>query len=159
MVSSSCKTLILGGGMAGLVAAAAAGLPVYEDEESPGGICSSYYLRRGDKTRVHNPPKDGEAYRFELGGGHWIFGGEPLVLQFMRSFAPLQSYARRASIYFPDRSAFVPYPIQNNLKHFEPEIVEKALREMLEASKSIQKPGTMAKWLELCFSTTSMLLF
>jgi len=153
------KTLILGAGMTGLAAAAASGLPVYEAEDSPGGICSSYYLRSGDKTRLHNAPKEGEAYRFELGGGHWIFGGDPLVLQFMRSFVPLQSYARRASIYFPDRSAFVPYPVQNNLKHFEPEIIEKALREMLEASKSNQKPRTMAEWLELSFGKTLTQLF
>src|SRR5260370_38649047 len=77
----------------------------------------------------------------------------------MRSFAPLQSYARRASIYFPDRFAFLPYPIQNNLKHFEPEIVEKALREMLEASKSNQKPRTMAEWLEVSFGKTLSELF
>jgi protoporphyrinogen oxidase len=159
VASSSSKTLILGAGMTGLAAASASGLPVYEAEESPGGICSSYYLRGCDKTRLHNPPNDGEAYRFELGGGHWIFGGDPLILQFMRSFAPLQRYSRRASIYFPDRAAFVPYPIQNNLKYFEPEIIEKALQEMLEAAKGNKEPRTMAEWLELSFGKTLSELF
>jgi protoporphyrinogen oxidase len=159
MGSSSSKAVILGAGMTGLATACASGLPVYEAEETPGGICSSYYLRAGETTRLHAPPRDGEAYRFELGGGHWIFGGDPLVLQFIKSLAPLQSYARRSSVYFPGRPAFVPYPIQNNLKYFEPEIIEKALREMLEAAKANHEPKTMAEWLELSFGKTLSELF
>lgn len=71
------KTVILGGGMTGLAAGYASGLPIYEASERPGGICSSYYSRPGDSTSYAQPPADGEAYRFELGGGHWIFGGDP----------------------------------------------------------------------------------
>ena len=66
--------LILGGGMTGLAAGWASGLPVYEADTAPGGICSSYYIRPGSQERLHRPPEDGEAYRFEIGGGHWIFG-------------------------------------------------------------------------------------
>jgi len=63
------KIIILGAGMTGLAAGYASGLPVYEAEEAPGGICSSYYVKPGSNKRLHKAPKDGEAYRFEIGGG------------------------------------------------------------------------------------------
>lgn len=159
MKPSSPKALILGAGVTGLAAAWASGLPVYEAEEAPGGICSSYYMRPGDKTCLHEPPSDGEAYRFELGGGHWIFGGDPLVLQFIGSLAPLKSYARRSSVYFPDRGTFVPYPLQNSLKYLESEVIERALREMAEATSSNYRPQTMAEWLEASFGRTLCEIF
>src|SRR5271157_1710 len=83
--------LILGGGMTGLAAGWASGSPVYEAEEAPGGICSSYYVRPGSRERLHDSPQDGEAYRFEIGGGHWIFGGDPAVLRFIRRLAPVKT--------------------------------------------------------------------
>ena len=64
--------LILGGGITGLSAGLVSGLPVYESETVPGGICSSYYLTPGGSDRLFDSPEDGEAYRFEIGGGHWI---------------------------------------------------------------------------------------
>jgi len=39
------ETFILGAGMTGLAAGMISGLKVYEAEEVPGGICSSYYLK------------------------------------------------------------------------------------------------------------------
>ena len=63
--------------MTGLAAGLVSGLPVYEAEETSGGICSSYYVQPGSRERLHTQPTDGEAYRFEIGGGHWIFGGDP----------------------------------------------------------------------------------
>ncbi len=71
------QTLILGAGVTGLAAGYASGLPVYEAASAPGGICSSYYVRPGSTQRLSQAPADGEAYRFEIGGGHWIFGGDP----------------------------------------------------------------------------------
>ena len=53
---------IIGGGMTGLATGMASGFGVLERLDHPGGICASY-------------ERDG--YRFELGGGHWIFGGDP----------------------------------------------------------------------------------
>ncbi|MGA2301742.1 MAG: protoporphyrinogen oxidase-like protein [Candidatus Acidiferrum sp.] len=158
MKQSSTKMLILGAGVTGLAAGWVSGLPVYEAEEAPGGICSSYYLRPGNKTRLHSPPDDGEAYRFEVGGGHWIFGGDALILQFIESLTPLKSYDRRSSVYFPDRGMFVPYPLQNNLKYLDPEIIEKALREMAGAAHN-HRAQTMAEWLEANFGRTLYDLF
>lgn len=66
---------ILGGGITGLAAGLSSGLPVLEAAPEPGGICSSYYVRPGSDQRLAHAPSDENAYRFELGGGHWIFGG------------------------------------------------------------------------------------
>lgn len=152
-------TIILGAGVTGLAAAWASHVPVYEAEETPGGICSSYYLCPGDSRRTHQAPDNGEAYRFELGGGHWIFGGDPLILRFIASLTPLRSYNRCSSVFFPDRGMFVPYPVQNNLKHFDAKIIEKALCEMSKAIDRPQRVKTMAEWLEASFGPTLYELF
>ena len=52
---------ILGAGMTGLAAGLASGLPVYEAADTPGGICSSYYIRPNDQQKYHIAPDDGEA--------------------------------------------------------------------------------------------------
>jgi protoporphyrinogen oxidase len=150
---------ILGAGMTGLAAGVASGLPVYEASEVPGGICSSYYIRPGDSERLYSTPKDGEAYRFELGGGHWIFGGDPLVLHFIRSLAPVKSYLRKSSVFLPQKNLFVPYPIQNHLRYLGPEIAAQALHEMVVASMANQPINTMADWLRACFGPTLCDLF
>jgi len=150
---------ILGAGMTGLAAGVASGLPVYEASEVPGGICSSYYIRPGDSERLYSTPKDGEAYRFELGGGHWIFGGDPLVLHFIRSLAPVKSYLRKSSVFLPQKNLFVPYPIQNHLRYLGPEIAAQALHDMVVASMANQPINTMADWLRACFGPTLCDLF
>src|SRR5271165_1782430 len=109
------RILILGGGMTGLAAGYASGFPVYEAKEAPGGICSSYYMRPEGQERLHSAPADGEVYRFEIGGGHWIFGGDPAVLRLVRTLAPTKAYERRSGVFFPDEDLYVPYPLQNHL--------------------------------------------
>ncbi|MEM4217607.1 MAG: hypothetical protein QXZ09_06260 [Candidatus Methanomethylicaceae archaeon] len=153
------EIFILGAGMTGLAAGMVSGLPVYEAEESPGGICSSYYIRPGDSNRLHTAPKDEEAYRFEIGGGHWIFGGDPLVLRFIRSIASVKSYIRRSAVYLPDLNLFVPYPIQNHLRYLGQELAAKALREIVAATLSNRPVETMADWLQSNFGTTLCELF
>jgi len=44
--------MILGGGMTGLGAGMASGLPIYETEETPGGIGASYYVCPGHTWRL-----------------------------------------------------------------------------------------------------------
>ena len=66
--------LILGAGFTGLAAGYATGWPVVEASDVPGGLGASYYMLPGAPARDPLPPDDGEAYRFEVGGGHWIFG-------------------------------------------------------------------------------------
>lgn len=145
------KSYILGGGVTGLAAGIASGLPVFEAAESPGGICSSYYVRPGGNQRLAQAPQDGEAYRFEIGGGHWIFGGDPMVLRFIRSLAPVKSYTRRSSVYFRQTDRYVPFPLQNHLRAMDTETAGQALCEMT-------RPGngwmTMKEWLECNFGPT-----
>jgi protoporphyrinogen oxidase len=143
--------------MTGLAAGWASGLPVYEAEVVPGGICSSYYLRPGRKERLPYPPEDGEAYRFEIGGGHWIFGGDPLVLRFIRSLTPIRAYERKSGVFFPDRRLTVPYPLQHHLGYLGKEVSTKALAEMLTGPK--KNPRTLSDWLESSFGPTLTELF
>jgi len=150
------NTLILGAGMTGLAAGIASGLPVVEAAASPGGICLSYRMRAGDKEPLPDDTDDEEVYRFENGGGHWIFGGDPAVLHFIRRLVPVQHYARRSSVYFPDTGAYVPYPIQNHLRHLDKPIALSALEEMAQPAP----PGnTMADWVEGNFGATLAELF
>jgi protoporphyrinogen oxidase len=105
------NTIILGGGMTGLAAGMASGLPVLEAADASGGICSSYYLCPGTTDRLATAPHHGEAYRFEIGGGHWIFGGDPAILHLIRTLTPVKSYQRRSSVYFCQGDRYVPYPL------------------------------------------------
>ncbi|MGA3324960.1 MAG: FAD-dependent oxidoreductase [Terriglobia bacterium] len=150
--SKRSPVVILGGGMTGLAAGWASGLPVYEAEEAPGGICSSYYIRPGTQERLSQPPPDDEAYRFEIGGGHWIFGGDPAVLRLIRKLAPAQLYQRKSSVFFPEQNLYVPYPLQNHLGYFNKELRSKALVEILTTPKG--RFRTMADWMVQSFGAT-----
>jgi protoporphyrinogen oxidase len=138
--------------MTGLAAGWASGLPVYEAEQAPGGICSSYYICPGGKERLPWPPRDGEAYRFEIGGGHWIFGGDPAIVRFIRKLAPTKTYQRVSSVFFPDERLYVPYPLQNHLGYLGKEVRTQALVEMLTTPKG--RFRTMAEWLVQSFGPT-----
>ncbi len=149
--------IIIGAGMTGLAAGMVSGLPVYESETVPGGICSSYYLTPGSGERLYKSPEDGEAYRFEIGGGHWIFGGDPAVLHFIKSLGPVKSYNRKSSVYFSKLGLYVPYPIQNHLSSLGKDIAAKAISEIINAPDGT--PKTMADWLEMSFGKTLLELF
>ncbi|HHJ51070.1 MAG TPA: protoporphyrinogen oxidase-like protein, partial [Phaeodactylibacter sp.] len=153
------KILILGAGVTGLAAGWASGLPIYEAAAEPGGICSSYYVRPSDETRLHEAPADGEAYRFEIGGGHWIFGGDPLILRFINALAPVKSYQRHSAVYFPDQNRFVPYPLQNHLRHFGQQVVSQVLEEIVSGQFCHNETVTMADWLQASFGRTLYDLF
>lgn len=153
------KRLILGGGVTGLAAGCTSGLPVFEAAEVPGGICSSYYVRPGTTERLHVAPADGEAYHFELGGGHWIFGGDPAILQFIRSLVGTSTYFRKSSVYFPRTRQYVPYPLQNNLRSLGAEVASRALVEMSRANPVVGPGTTMKTWLRDSFGPTLGELF
>lgn len=150
------KNFILGAGMTGLAAGFASGLTVFEANENPGGICSSYFLKPGDQQKRMHPPEDGEAYRFEIGGGHWIFGGDTLILNLLKRFADLKEYRRRSSIFLKSRKLFVPYPIQNHLKHIDRDTATQALLEMTNGQGATR---TMKEWLTKNFGPTLCGLF
>jgi protoporphyrinogen oxidase len=150
------QQIILGGGVTGLAAGVAGAGPVFEATPHPGGICSSYYVRPGSSERLHTAPRDGEAYRFEIGGGHWIFGGDPAVLQFIKSLTPTQSYSRKSSVFLPNEKLYTPFPIQNHLRVLGPERAQRAINEMTSPSG---EEATMKDWLRRNFGQTLFDLF
>lgn len=150
------KTLILGAGMTGLAAGVVSSLPVVEAAANPGGICLSYRMRPGDAQPLPESDTDDEAYRFENGGGHWIFGGDPVVLQFIRRLVPVKHYTRRSSVYFPDTGVYVPYPLQNHLRYLDTALAVAALGEM---SRPVATGNTLADWLTGNFGDTLSRLF
>jgi len=150
------RVVILGAGVTGLAAGYASGRPVYEALDGPGGICSSYYLTPGSARRSARPPRGGEAYRFEVGGGHWIFGGEPATLRFIGGLTPMKRYIRRSSVYLRGSRRLIPYPLQNHLRYLGRAVARNAAREM-ESAKGT--PDTMARWLKMVFGPTLYGLF
>lgn len=156
---STDKVFILGAGMTGLAAGMASKLPIFEAKEAPGGICSSYYIRPGDNTHLEIRPQDGEAYRFEIGGGHWIFGGDPLVSQLIQNLTPIKTYSRCSSVFLPEKALFIPYPLQHNLRFLEAKTAARALQEMAEGMMIRTDSKTMAEWLETSFGSVLCELF
>ncbi len=151
------KVFILGAGVTGLSAGYVSGLPVYEAENAAGGICISYYMKTGSKERMFKAPADGDAYHFETGGGHWIFGGEPDIKEFIAKLSPYKTYERKSSVYLPDQKLFVPYPLQNNLSFLDGTLADRAFGEILNPPK--KKIKTMKDWLEANFGKTLSQLF
>jgi protoporphyrinogen oxidase len=150
------NTLILGAGMTGLAAGIASGLRVFEAADNAGGICQSYYMRAGETQTLVECPPDEEVYRFENGGGHWLFGGDPTVLHFIRNLLPVNTYERRSSVFFPDTGVYVPYPIQNHLRFLDSPTRLAALTEMTRPSGPV---NTMDDWLRESFGATLYRLF
>jgi protoporphyrinogen oxidase len=136
------RTIVLGAGVTGIAAGRASDGVVYESCDRPGGLCASYYLSPG--------------YRFEIGGGHWIFGGDPSIRRLMRAATPMKTYRRRSAVYFSKQQRYVPYPLQNNLGHLEPAIAQQAAAEM--AAAAAREPGrpagSMKAWLTERFGPT-----
>ncbi len=157
-VFSKRESIVLGAGMTGLAAGLACGCPVLDQSATPGGICSSYYMRANSTERLSIETNAGEdAYRFEVGGGHWIFAGDHVLSRFLASFGSLTLYDRRSSVFFPDLELYVPYPLQNNLRCLPKEIRQQALAEMSSAESGITR--TMAESLIARFGVTLTNLF
>ena len=151
------EDVILGAGMTGLAAGWASGMTTYESEQRAGGICRSYYIVPGSGAVLPHAPADGSAYRFEVGGGHWIFGGSPIVLRFMSRFTAMKRYRRRAVVFFPEQDLTVPYPLQYHLSYLGKDIAAQALEEMRNAPPA--NGPTLAAWIEQAFGPTLAKLF
>ncbi len=156
MKAQHSHLMILGAGMTGLAVGLASGATIYEASAVPGGICASYYLRPGDATMLHDAPADGEAYRFELGGGHWIFGADAMMRRFMEHHVELERHERLSSVYFRDTLTYVPYPLQNHVRYLGSEVAAQALREIAQPHNGAR---TMRDWLLANFGATLCDLF
>lgn len=151
------ESIILGAGITGLTAGYKSGLPIFEAEDGPGGICASYYIKSGRKVTLMESPADNEAYRFEIGGGHWIFGADAGILRFIRALTPVESHTRLSSVYFSKNHLRIPYPIQHNVKLFDRKIADKIVKEMQNISK--RPSSTLKEWLASNFGPTLCELF
>jgi protoporphyrinogen oxidase len=143
--------------MTGIAAAWASRFTAYEAESHAGGICRSYYCATGSTTPLQAPPGDGGAYRFETGGGHWMFGADPVISGFLERFGVLRPYRRRAAVFFPDSGLTVPYPLQYHLSYLGKDVAEAALEEMRKAPPEL--PTRLSDWLAQCFGPTLTALF
>jgi protoporphyrinogen oxidase len=148
---------VLGAGVTGLAAGMASGLPVYEACESPGGICASYYVSPDGQTRSSRPFD--ECYRFELGGGHWLFGGDRATLALINSLAPCRSYTRRSAVDLGRTTGRVAFPLQHHLAQLGTEIAARALSEIESADAPDRATATMSSWLRAHFGPTLCDLF
>lgn len=131
---------------------------MYEKKEFPGGICSSYYMKSGNKERSTLRSLDEDDYRFEYGGGHWIFGSDRETLRFLARFDHLHAYDRKSSIYLPAYDVFVPYPLQNNLRHLPEEKSKEIISDIVNNRRSAGD-GSMHDWLEHHFGKSLSSLF
>jgi len=143
--------------MTGLAASWISGRPAFEAAALPGGLCRSYHLRPGESEPLADAPEDGLAYRFENGGGHWVFGGDPMLNVCLSGFGEWRRYQRKSSVFFPESRLFVPYPLQYNLHRIEPTMAAWAFDEMRRAPANPH--GTMAEWVEQVFGSTLTELF
>lgn len=151
---ASCP-IILGAGVAGLVAGNRTAFEIYEANSYPGGTCTTYYMGlSGEKSYYRN---NENTYRFERGGGHWIFGSDSKVLEFVNLFSPVRSYTRASAVYFPNEDMYVPYPIQNHLSYLPQDVKKRILSEILQGRTS--NIHTLADWLESSFGKTLCRLF
>ena len=143
--------------MTGLAAGFTTRAPVFEARDFAGGICSSYYRRPGHPGRLFRPPDTPDAFRFEIGGGHWIFGGDPEIIGFLSQFCSLKSYARRSAVRLAGSAELVPYPLQYHLGFLSQEVSNRALKELNEAGGGDQT--TMQSWFAEHFGASLGRLF
>ncbi|MFN8038281.1 MAG: FAD-dependent oxidoreductase [Acidimicrobiales bacterium] len=141
--------LVLGGGVTGLAAARAAGptATVLEAGATPGGLCATYH-RTPAGERLASPPADGEAYRFEVGGGHWLFGGDAETVAAIEALVPCRTHRRRSSVRLADGTS-VGFPLQHHLAALDDEVRDRALAELLGGDADHAAgdgPSTMADW-------------
>lgn len=132
------KTIILGAGISGLAAGIKTGFSIYEAKSYPGGLCYSY--------------QSGKAF-FEYSGGHWIFGHDKKLFNYLNNLSPLNWHKKDCAVFFPKEKLFVPYPLQKNLS-FLPLELQKKINQGKKNNKIDLK--TMDQWLlanfgpELC---------
>jgi len=152
----SKNLVILGAGVSGLAAGLNTPVPIFEASACPGGISLSYYSLPGGNRAICRSTLE-RAYRFEIGGGHWIFGGDTSVLSLIRRLAPTKTYKRDSVIYFAQTGHYAGFPIQNHLADLPREVAAQALLEMTRSGS--KDCPTMAEWLDDHFGPTLCKLF
>ena len=150
-------TIVIGAGISGMAAGMTNDWQIYEANRIPGGICSSYFLKPYSSERLVERPLDEEVYMFEYGGGHWLFGSNSQVINFLESLAPLSRYSRKSAVYYFEDNSVIPYPVQNNLRCFSENTASRIYKDLIKAQSKPAK--TMEKWLHQMFGPTLAGLF
>jgi protoporphyrinogen oxidase len=145
--------VIIGAGITGLALGSTSGWPIFEAADGPGGLCRTYYMRPGDLEATTDPGGAGGTYRFEVGGGHWIFGGEARALDFLGRFATFRKYKRRASVLLGQLGLTVDYPLQGHIDSLGAEMAT-AIRAEMSVRPSADHPSNLREWLEGSFGPT-----
>jgi len=148
------RSIVLGAGVTGLAVGMVSGFSVIEASDVPGGICHSYYIKPQQSEKIKDIGQKKDAYRFENGGGHWIFGTDDLISSFINTLSSTKSYVRKSAVYFSEKDLYVPYPLQNYLSYLPKKITQKALKELVQDYDFNKSPSTLAEWLEMSFGKT-----
>jgi len=151
------RKFVIGAGATGLAAGFAGGCPVFESDTVPGGMSRSYLLKPSEPRRWELGPPDPSGYRFDHGGGHWIFGLDAPLKECLSRHGELDAYQRISCVFFSRRGTFVPFPIQNHLHCLEPAVARQCLEEILHPPQ--RECLTQAEWLEASFGPTLNALF
>ncbi len=146
--------MILGAGPTGLGIGIASKLPILEAESFAGGICRSFFLDRNG-SKLNSSDLTDNAYRFENGGGHWLFGLTASTRAFLENYVDLETYHREAAVYFAHKQHFTPYPIQNHCELLPTEPNNTSLK----SNRLIVAEGTLHEWMLQRFGTTLCDLF
>lgn len=142
------QVIILGAGITGLSAGISVGGEIFESLHTPGGLCASYRLSpAGKRASACSCEK---SYRFEPGGGRWIFGADKETRYFINRLSPVKTYTRDSAVYFPERDLYVPYPLQYNLSYLPVSVRRKAVKEIYRP-RANKKTATLKEWLEVNF--------
>lgn len=158
-MSRSTRTAVIGAGVTGLSAGATSAATVFEQSDGPGGICRSYYMRSGSDETLARPAPGEEVYRFEVGGGHWIFGGDPETLATLERLAPFRVYTRKAAVRLGALGRTVRYPLQAHVEGLGAALAERAAKEIADAPPISGTAPTLAAWLESSFGPSLCRLF
>jgi len=152
------KVFIIGAGFTGLTAGIDNDLTlIFEKENFPGGLCASYYIDFNGKKFTQRLSK--ETFRFERGGGHWIWASErdSQYIEFLKQFSELKFYERKAAVYFRKWDLIVPYPLQFNLNLLPGEIKEKIKQDLRKVSET--QATSLKEWLYNNFGETLCEIF
>jgi len=138
-------TVILGAGITGLAAGYHTGFPVFEARGFSGGLCATYYRKPRHTGRYYELPDGGDAYRFETGGGHWIFGADEEILKFLRTLVMLGRYQKQTAVHFCRYGLSIPCPIQHHLNFFDEQAKTAILKQMKSGASGTGT--TMKEWM------------
>lgn len=146
------RQIILGAGFSGLGAGYQTNIPIFEASDASGGICRSYY--RSSK-KISETTSNSKGFRFEVGGGHWIFDKNPNVLNIFSSLVSMQRYQKRSSVWIASLGLKIPTPIQRNIDYFPKKIADQILSELRALNPSnLRASKTMEEWLMSQFGPT-----